>query len=460
MLRFLNQAIARIRAVFQSSNFDRELDAELHCHILLRTEDLIRQGMQPEEAEHLARIQLGGIAQLREAHRETRGIPFLDTVFQDVGYGLRQIRSRPGFSILAITVLALGIGANTAIFSVVNGVVLRPLPFERPERLVALFERNVIDNNDPYNAVAPANFFDWQKQATAFDGIAATSFTTFNLAASSKQLSTERIDGCGASANLFDTLGIEPVLGRSFSAEEDSPGGAPVAIISYGLWKRRFDGSSDVLWKHVRLDGKVFSIVGVMPATFGYPSRNIQVWIPLKQHLAPVVLEAHDNHVLSTTIARLKAGRTVQQAAAEIDSIVKRYKHQHPEEVMGKGGTVVPLAAFTVRDIRGSLLLLFAAVACVLLIACVNVANLLLTRALGRKQEIAIRAAIGASRGRIIRQLLIESSVLSILGAAVGLLLVFSLTGFLAAKIPDAAFVPQSAQVHVDLRVFLFSLAR
>ncbi|MBV9155784.1 MAG: ABC transporter permease [Acidobacteriaceae bacterium] len=324
MLSFLNRLIARIGAVFRSSDFDRELDAELSAHLKLRAEDLIRQGMQPDEAEHIARIQLGGIAQLREAHREIRGVPFVDTVLRDLRYALRQIRSRPGFSALAITILALGIGANTAIFSVVNGVVLRPLPFEHPERLVALFEANVIGDNNPYNTVAPANFFDWQKQATTFDQIAAISFTTFNLSGSSKELSTERVDGCGASANFFGTLGVAPVLGRSFSGDEDRPGGTPVAIISYGLWKRRFGGSDDALLQHVRLDGKLFSIVGVLPANFGYPSRTVQVWIPLEQHLAPVVLEAHDNHVLSSTIGRLKSGRTVEQARAEVDSIVKR----------------------------------------------------------------------------------------------------------------------------------------
>ena len=443
---------------FFKSRTDKGFEEELEEHLTLLVTRFEKQGMTAEDAHSAARRQFGNLAQLKEQQQEARSIPLLETTLRDLQFGLRQFRNRPGFSVIAIAVLALGIGANTAIFSVVNGVLLRPLPFEHPERLVALFEKNVIDNNDPYNTVAPANFLDWQKQARTLEQIAAVSYTSFNLSSTSKRLVTERVDGCGSSANLFETLGIAPALGRAFSTEEDRPGGTPVAVISYGLWKRRFGGLADVLSQQIRLDGKMFSIIGVMPGNFGYPSRLVQVWIPLEQHLLPVVLEAHDNHVLSNTIGRLRPGATVEQARAEIDTIVKRYKRQHPTEVMGKGGNVVPLAAFTLRDIRSSLLLLFAAVACVLLIACVNVANLLLTRAVGRKREIAIRTAIGASRRRIIRQLLIESAVLSTLGAAVGLLLAWSLTGYLAANIPDAAGLPQSAQVHVDIRVFLFSL--
>lgn len=373
---------------------DRDFEQELEEHLAFLVARSEKQGMDPEEARYAARRQLGNLAQIKERQRESRSIPLLETILRDLHFGLRQLRTRPAFSVIAISVLALCIGANTAIFSMVNGVLLRPLPFEHPERLVALFEKDVIDNNDPFNTVAPANFLDWQKHATTLEQIAAISLTSFNLSGASKQFSPERVDGCGSSANLFQTLGIAPALGRGFLTEEDRPGGTPVAVISYSLWKRRFGGSADVLSKRIGLDGKMYAVVGVMAPNFGYPSQSVQVWIPLEQHLALVVLEAHDNHVLSSTIGRLRPGKTVEQARAEIDGIVRRYKHQHPAEVMGKGGNVVPLAGFTLKDIRISLLLLFAAVGCVLLTACVNVANLLLTRALGRKREIAIRTAI------------------------------------------------------------------
>jgi predicted permease len=448
---------SRFAGVFRP-RAERAFEQEIEEHLELLTARFERQGITAEKAREAARQQFGNLGQVKEQHYEGRGIPALEDAFRDVHFGLRQLRRQPSFSLIAIVVLALGIGANTAIFSVVNGVLLRPLPFEDPERLVALFETNVIDNNDSYNTVAPANFLDWQKQSTTLEQIAAVSFTSFNLKAGTNDINAERVDGCGVSANFFKTLGIAPTIGRTFSSEEDRPGGAPVAVISYGLWKRRFGGSSNVLSQQIRLGGKPFSIIGVAPASFRYPSRSVQVWIPLQQHLSPVVIAAHDNHVLSSTIGRLKPGVTVEQARTEIDAIVKRYKRQHPAEVMGKGGNVVPLGAFTLKDIRTSLLLLFGAVACVLLIACVNVANLLLTRALGRKREIAIRAGIGASRGRIIRQLLIESSLLSLLGATVGLLIAYSLVGYLAANIPGAAWLPQSTQVHVDVRVFFFSV--
>ncbi len=450
--------LSRMAGTFRARS-DQEFDQEMEEHLALLAERFQRQGMSAADAMSAARRQFGNLTGLAEQQHESRGIPLIETIRRDLQFGLRQFRKRPGFAVLAMAILALGIGANTAIFSVVNGVLLRPLPFGHPERLVALFENDVIDNSDPYNPVAPANFLDWQREATTFEEIAATSLTSSNFAGSSKEGSAERVNVCAASANLFDTLGAAPALGRPFSVEEDRPAGLPVAVISYGLWQRRFGGSADVLSQQIRLDGKLFTVVGVMPASFGYPSRLVQVWIPLQQHLSPVVLESHDNHVLSSTIGRLRPGATVDQARTEIDSIVKRYKHQHPAEVMGKGANVVSLAAFTLRDIRGSLLLLFAAVGCVLLIACVNVANLLLTRALGRKREIAIRAAIGASRGRIVRQLLMESLALSMLGAGVGFLVAWSLTGYLAGNIPGGAWLPQSTQVSVDIRVFLFSIA-
>ena len=452
------RVIARIRAVFLSSELNRDLDAELDIHIELRTDDLIRQGMRREQAERMARIELGGLAGLREAHRDTRGLPFVDAIIQDLRFAFRQLRTRPGFSALAAAVLGIGIGANTAIFSVVNGVLLRPLPFANPERLVELFEKDTIGDNNPYNTVAPGNFFDWQRQSRTLEQIAAISLTSFNLSASTMS-SAERVDGCGATANLFETLGVAPILGRTFLPEEDRPGGTPVAIISYGLWQRSLAGSPGVLSKRILLDGKMFSVIGVMPGDFRYPSNSTQIWIPLQQHLAPVVLEAHDNHVLSITIGRLRSDTTVEQARAEIDALVKRYRRQHPEEAMGKGGNAVALAAFTLKDTRTPLLLLFAAVGCVLLIACVNVANLLLTRALGRRREIAIRTAIGASRLRIIRQLLVESTVLSLLGAGTGVLLAYSLNGYLATNMPSAEWLPQAGQVHLDTRVRLFSAA-
>jgi putative ABC transport system permease protein len=383
----------------------------------------------------------------------------LQVLGQDVRFALRQLRHRPGFAIVAILVLALGLGGNAAMFSVVNAVLLQPLPYSDPQRLVALFERDVV-GEEPFNVVAPANFLDWQKQAQSFEQMAASGESAFNLASATGSFTPERIDGAYCSANLFATLGVSPVLGRSFRDDEDRPGAARVAVISYDLWQHRFGGSANVIRRPIRLDSEQYDIVGVMPRSFAYPYRTVKAWVPLQRHLSADVLESHGDHEL-TVIGRLRQGVSVEQARAEIDGMARRFKQEHPEEISGKGGNVVPLydhsVNYNVQSVRASLLMLFGAVGCVLIIACVNVANLLLTRALGRQREVAIRAAVGATRARIVRQLLTESVILSLLGGAAGLLLASFATDTLAARAPYSAYLPGIDRIGVDGRVFLFT---
>jgi len=379
----------------------------------------------------------------------------LQILRQDVTYALRQLRQRPGFTLVAILVLGLGLGGNAAMFSVVNAVLLQPLPYADPQTLTALFERDVI-GEAPFNPVAPANFLDWQRDARDFEQIAATGETAFNLASQTGSFVPERIDGSYCSANLFTTLGVAPAVGRTFRSEEDRPGAAHAAVISYDLWQRRFAGSRDVIHRQIRLDDEQYDIVGVMPRGFGYPYRTVKAWVPLQRYMTPEQLKSHGNHML-TVVGRLRPGVSVEQGRAEIDGIVRRYKLQHPEEIMGKGGNVISLYAYSVKDVRTSLLILFGAVGCVLIIACVNVANLLLTRALGRQREVAIRAAVGATRGRIIRQLLTESIILSLLGAACGLFLASFATDALAARAPNAGYLPGVDRIGIDHWVFLFT---
>jgi len=379
----------------------------------------------------------------------------LHVLRQDVQFAIRQLRHRPGFAIVAIVVLALGLGGNAAMFSVVNAVLLQPLPYAHPERLVALFERDVV-GEEPYNSVAAGNFLDWQKDAHSFEQMAASGETAFNLASATGSFTPERIDGAYCTANLFDTLGVTPDLGRPFRAEEDRPGAAHVAIISYDLWQHRFGGARDIIHHQIRLDGEQYDIVGVMPRNFGYPYRTVKAWVPLERYMSPENLKSHSNHGLMV-VARLRPGVTVAQARAEIDGLARRFKHEHPEEIAGKGGNAVALYDYSVKGVRVSLLVLFGAVGCVLIIACVNVANLLLTRALGRQREVAIRAAVGATRGRLIRQLLTESVIVSLLGGAGGLLLASMVTDVLAKHAPDAAYLPGVDRIAVDGWVFLFT---
>ncbi|HTQ55288.1 MAG TPA: ABC transporter permease [Bryobacteraceae bacterium] len=449
--------VSRIRGALAGSRPDRELNAEIEAHLNLLAERFIARGLPPAEARQAARRQFGGIAQLQEQYRERRALPFLENFARDFAFSLRLIRKQPGFSLMVIGILALGLGANSAVFSLVNGILLRPLPFPHPENLVALFERHVI-NEGEFNPVAPANYRDWARQATTLDHVAAISYGRFNLSGARPFAAPERIDVCVCSASLFATLGIPPAFGRAFRPEEDRPGAPPVAVISHALWTRRFQASRDVLSGSITLDGRPYKVIGVMPAGFAYPNRSTEAWIPVAAWLPPVVLEAHDNHIL-TVIGRLRTGVSVAAARAEIDGIVRRYKSQHPHEIMGSGANVVPLAEVTVNGVRKLLLLLFGAVSCVLLIACVNVANLLLSRAAGRRREVAIRTALGAARGRVIRQLLIESCLLSLLGGLAGVLLAWELIQHLTSWAAASNWLPQTSVIRLDPAVFGFSVA-
>jgi predicted permease len=381
----------------------------------------------------------------------------VSTLVQDLTFAFRQLQKNPGRMLVAVAVLALGLGANAAIFSVVDAVLLQPLPYPDPDRLAGLYERDVI-GEEPYNSVAPANYLDWRRQAHQFQEIAASGEDRFNLSSPSNDFVPERVDGSFISDNLLTALGVHPQIGRNFRGAEDRPGAVRVALISYGLWQRRFGGSSDVLARQIRLDSEDYQIIGVMPRSFVYPSRDTQVWVPLEQHLPPKQLANHENHYLDV-IGRLRPGATVEEGRTEIDGLVKQYKSANPKAVMGKGGNAVPLAYVAVRDVKTSLLVLFGAVVCILIIACVNVANLLLAQALGRQREVAIRAAVGASRSRIVAQLLTESVLLSVIGGLAGLLIASFTTGYLAVKAPNAAYLPQADRIGMDYRVFLFTFA-
>ncbi|MBV9303978.1 MAG: ABC transporter permease [Acidobacteriaceae bacterium] len=379
----------------------------------------------------------------------------LQALTQDIRFAFRQFRKRPGFTALTILILALGLGANTAIFSIVNAFLLRSLPFKEPDRLVALFERNVVNYDEQRNWVAPANFLDWQKLSTSFEQIAAYVTGNSNLSSSTNTFEPERIDFCACSGNLFSTLGVPPLLGRDFRSDEDRYGAPRVVAISYGLWQRRFGAAPNVIGKRVRIDSEDYQIVAVMPRGFAFPSRTIEAWSPLLTFLPPERQKRHDTHFLQP-IARLKPGVSVEKARAEIDGIAARYKRTHPQDVSGRGGNVLPLHDSLVWDVRTSLLLLLGAVGCVLLIACVNVANLLLTRATGRIREVSIRAAVGASQNRIISQLLTESILLALAGGVVGVFLAISITEILISHAPGADAILPAGRLPLDPMVFLF----
>lgn len=372
---------------------------------------------------------------------------------QDLRFALRQLRKRPAFSATAVLVLALGLGANTAIFSVVNALLLDPLPYPGADRIAALYERNIGAGQEQYNWVSGGAFTDWQRYAKSFEALGAWSRGPITLAERGESR-PERVEAAGVNWQFFDVLKVHPAAGRSFTSEEDTHGADRVALLSYGLWQQRFGGETDIVGRHIRLDGKDSLIVGVMPRGFGFPDGNTQLWIPLAldEHLK----QRHDTHFLQA-IGRLKPGVTLAEAKADIDAISAHYRQLNPGDAIAQGANAVRLQDGLVRETRSSLLLLLAAVGCVLLIACVNVANLLLARASGRAREIAIRAAAGAGRGAIVRLFLTESVLLAVCGAALGLVFSVSVAQALAAHAPGASAVLGGGVVQLDARVYLFA---
>jgi putative ABC transport system permease protein len=356
---------------------------------------------------------------------------------------------KPGFTAVAVLALALGVGANTAIFSVVNGVLLRPLPFKDPDRLVRLGEWS---QQVPGESIAYPNFLDWREQNHVFDGIAATQFDSYNLTGVDEP---ERLQGRNVSANFFDLLGVTPALGRSFTADEDRPGAERVCVISYGVWQRRFGGDGKIVGRQVTLNAQPYTIVGVLPADYRYGTQT-DVFAPIGLRADDEVMKDRDDHPGIYAVARLKDGVSFGQAEAEMKAIAERLAESYPKTNGGHSITMVSLREYFVGDVRASLLVLLGAVGFVLLIACANVANLLLARAASRSREIAIRTALGAGRLRIIRQLLTESVLLAAVGGGVGLLLAWWGVDVLRRASLDV--IPTTADIGLDRTVLFFTV--
>ncbi len=371
----------------------------------------------------------------------------MGAIYQDLRYALRMFLKNPGFTAVAILTLALGIGANTAIFSVVNAVLLRPLPYSNPARLCFLFERLP---SAPIVGPSYENWMDFRDQGTSFDGVAAVRSTTFTLTGAGEP---ERVFGQMATANFFPLMGVNATLGRTFLAEEDRAGGPPVAVITFGFWQRHFGGAQDAPGKNVTLDNQSYTIVGVLPASYQF-IQPIDVMVPFEPW-AKTLPDDRNWHPGINAIARLKPGVTLEQAQAEMATIAKRLEKQYPIYDTDMGATAVGMHDQFVQNVRPALLVLLGAVGLVLLIACGNIANLLLTRATGRRQEIAVRMAMGAGRARILRQLLTESVVLSFAGAAAGLLLAWV---SMAPLIKLASTnVPNVGPIGLDMQVLSFA---
>lgn len=373
----------------------------------------------------------------------------MDTLLRDIRYGIRGLFKRPGFTVVALIALALGIGANTAIFSLVNAVLLRPLPFAEPDRLVWVFGN--IRNGGNRASVAPLDFLDYRKENTTFEEFAASFSGPRNLNLTGNG-EPERLTGAAVTGNYFQALGVKPALGRTFQLENEKTGSDQVAVLSYALWQKRFGGDPAIVNKSVTLDGGKFEVIGVMPQDFSFPQRA-ELWVPINFDASPDMKQRKAHFM--RPIGRLKPGVTLAQAQADTDVIARRLEEQYPDSNTGWNLRLVSLREQLVGNTRPTLLLLFGAVGFVLLIACANVANLLLVRAATREREIALRTALGAGRLRIVRQMITESVLLSLVGGALGALLAFWGVELLVTLSGDS--IPSTARVEIDATVLAFT---
>jgi putative ABC transport system permease protein len=371
------------------------------------------------------------------------------TLWQDIRYAVRMLIKNPGITIIVIIALALGIGANTAIFSVINAVLLRPLPYHESERLIFLNEKSAVLDE---MSISYPNFLDWRAHNQTFEKIGVYNRASYNLTGTGE---AERIVTGQVSADLFSVLRVNALHGRVFTNEEDKPGGTPVVVLSYGLWQRRFGGQQSILNQPITLNGKSYTVIGIMPESYLYPSR-VEMWVPVGQLSDQPSWQSRGNHPGLYGVARLKPGATFEQAEADMNNIAANLEKQYPDTNAGTRVRLRPLLEIFVSDARLGLWVIFGAVGLVLLIACANIANLLLARATARKKEMAIRTAVGASRLRIVRQLLTESVLLSLIGGTIGLLLAHWGVQLILYVSPDA--VPRSREIGLDWTVLAFTI--
>jgi predicted permease len=438
---------------FRRREEDAELAREIEAHIAHEIDENVARGLSAEEARRRALVKFGSRRNVREDLWEWNTIGLLDKVMRDLRYVLRTLRRAPGFALAVIVVLALGIGAVTAMFTIVRSVLLKPLPFREPERLVRLYEQST-DGKFPYNVVAGGVFEEWKKQSHSFSDLALLKdFWEYNLSTTGGQL-PETVRAAQCSWNLFQTLGVEPVLGRSFTAADDQLSANATVILSWGLWKRRFGGDPSIVNQTIHLDVQPYTVIGVMPPRFTFPEQAIQVWTPIYHEQPARRWQSLDAHMF-VVIGRLKPGVAETQGRTEISLIVRRLHDEHMDNpFVNKAANTRPLLEDMVGEIKTPLYVLLAATGCVLLIACLNVANLLVARAAARRRELAIRAALGGTRWNLLGEQFMESLLLAGVGGAAGLLLASSASQWLVSTRQDMS---RAEGIHIDGLVVTFT---
>ena len=421
-MRILDRLRMGLRMLLARKRAGADLDAELVFHIEQQIRENIANGLAPQEARTAALRAFGNPALLRDQTRTTWGWSWLDVWMRDLRIAARTLWRTPGFSLIAIAVMALGIGANIALFTVVRGVLLKPLPFRDPDHLISLFENT--NEQFVYNSVSGGVFSEWQKQNTSFSDLALLSEDDYNLSSASGQF-PEKVLGASSTWNLFSTLGVAPALGRGFTAADDRRSANGVALLSWGMWMRRFGGDKAILNQTIHLNTVPYTLIGVLPASFYYSDPQIQLWTPIYHDKPPDLMSELGAHNFGV-VGRLKPGVTEAQAQADLSVITRRLHDQHLDNpFVSKAANSKPLLEEMVGDLRRPLYVLLAATACVLLIACLNVANLLVARSAARQRDVAIRSALGGGSLRLLRERLMESLLLSLAGGTGGLALAY-----------------------------------
>jgi predicted permease len=445
-MQFLVKARSLLRNLWTSGRLELDLDEEIRSHLDMLTDEHVRTGMSHSDAQRAARIELGGIEQVKEQVRDAHLGQWLQSVLADCRYALRQLRKNPGFTVVAVFTLALGIGATTAIFSVVYSVLLRPLPYPAPNQIVAIFE---VNSKGRPSRLADPNFDDFRDQSRSFQAVAKYSAYVASVSGASQP--TRTMVGV-VSPDFFKVFGTQPILGRSFSAGDATSGAAPTALVSEGYWRQDLGSPRDLSHARLKVGGKIFSVIGVLPAGFRFPA-DVELWLPAD-------LDGENPHRTShnySAVARLRDGVSVDQATRDVSAIARRIQDTSSEqgEYLLKDGMVVPLQDSITGKVRSPLLVLLGAVGFLLLVACANVANLLLAHASVRGRELAVRSALGAGRGRLIRQFMTEACILSLVGGGLGVLGAFWAVSGLVAAAP--ANLPRLDSVAISMPVLTFA---
>jgi predicted permease len=450
-MRWFHQLGMKCQMLFLRRQAGGRLDDELQFHIDQQIEENIAAGMGLAEARQAALRIFGNPAALRDQARETWSWLWLEMVLRDLRYGVRNLARTPGFTALAILVMGLGIGANVALFTVVRSVLLKPLPFKDQDRLVRIFEA---DSKGRFqdNIVAGGTFASWQTQAHSFEQMAIKQWMHYDLAGAGGQLPEVALAHT-ASWQLFPMLAVQPALGRVFTADDDRPEAPATVVLTYGLWKRRYGGDPAIVGKTILLDARPYTVIGVLPAWFTYPDPKVQLWTPLYHEKSRALMQLHEAHNFDV-IGRLKPGVTIAQATAELDAIQAAIRKEHPVGPINDAANIRPILDADVHELKTGLYTLLAATGCLLLIACINVANLLVARAATRRREAAIRTALGGSRARLVREQIVESLLLSCAGGGVGFLVAAEILRWLIQTRND---LPRPDAIHIDGVVVLFA---